>query len=118
MYEYKAVVRSIYDGDTFRADVDLGFRVWISDVPFRLNQIDTPEMSKSDPAGQVARDRVRELMPVGSEVRIVTEKDKLEKYGRMLAFVWPWGTFSESINDRLVREGFAKYYDGTGPKPV
>ena len=29
MYEYKAVIVSVYDGDTVTADIDLGFEVWL-----------------------------------------------------------------------------------------
>lgn len=118
MYEYKAIVRSIYDGDTFRADVDLGFNVWAKNLAFRLNRINAPELVKADPRGRTARDYLTTLMPVGSEVLIRTEKDKTEKYGRWLADVFSIDNSLAPVNDILVREGFAKYWDGKGERPV
>lgn len=42
MYEYKATVLRVVDGDTYDIDVDLGFSARIKHR-FRLNGIDTPE---------------------------------------------------------------------------
>jgi micrococcal nuclease len=42
MYEYKAFVKRVVDGDTFDALVDLGFKLY-STQRFRLKYIDTPE---------------------------------------------------------------------------
>lgn len=44
MYTYRALVKSIYDGDTLRADIDLGFGVILADQSLRLLGIDTPEI--------------------------------------------------------------------------
>lgn len=117
MYEYRVVVCSVHDGDTFRADVDLGFDVWIKNTAFRLNRINTPEL-KGDTLvrAREARDALRELLPVGGEAIVRTQKDKTEKYGRMLADVFVNGTML--VNDLLVVRGFAKYWDGTGVAPV
>lgn len=117
MYEYRAIIRSIHDGDTFRADVDLGFGVWISDMAFRMNRINAPELVKTDPRGRASRDHLASLIPIGSEVIVVTQKDKEEKYGRMLADVYVDNP-SAAINDIMVEEGFAKYWDGTGERPA
>lgn len=118
IYEYKARVRSVYDGDTFRADVDLGFDVWLNDIAFRLNRINTPELSSTSLSGRESRDYLRLLMPIGSEIIVRTEKDKEEKYGRMLADAYVFDGFAGSVNDRLVDAGFAKYWDGHGDRPV
>ena len=40
LYRYRAVVpsdTSVYDGDTFRADIDLGMNTWIRDVKIRIS---------------------------------------------------------------------------------
>ena len=113
MYEYIAVVRSVHDGDTFRADVDLGFGVWTSNQAFRLYGIQAWELG--DPRGKPARDELRKLIPVGSEILIKTRKDAREKYGRMLATVLaPVG----DVADELVAGGHGVYWDGHGPRPV
>jgi micrococcal nuclease len=43
MYEYKALIISVYDGDTVTALVDLGFFVK-KEAKLRLYGIDTPEI--------------------------------------------------------------------------
>lgn len=35
-YRYSATVTAVHDGDTFTADVDLGFGVWLRKQTFRL----------------------------------------------------------------------------------
>lgn len=112
MYEYIAVVRSVYDSDTFRADVDLGFGVWTSNVAFRLLGIQGWELGSAK--GRAARDAARTLMPVGAEVLIRTRKDEREKYGRMLATVL---CEVGDVGEALIAGGHAVAWDGTGPRP-
>ena len=45
MYEYKAQVVSVYDGETLTVDIDLGFEVWLRKQKIRLAGIDTPEIN-------------------------------------------------------------------------
>ena len=45
MYEYKATIKYIVDGDTVDVDIDLGFDVWLRDQRIRLHGIDTPSRS-------------------------------------------------------------------------
>ncbi len=112
-YRYHAVVASVYDGDTFRADVDLGFMTWIRNVSFRMYGIDTPELRgvsvEEKEAGYAACDRLLELMPVGAEVLI--ESTKAGKYGRYLADVYREIDGEEvHVNRALVDEGHAVPY--------
>ncbi len=49
MFTYNAIIRSVYDGDTFRADMDLGFGIMNKGnqgkgAIFRLAGLNTPEM--------------------------------------------------------------------------
>lgn len=118
MWEYNATIYSVYDGDTLRANVDLGFRIWTHGVPFRLARINAPELIKSDPRGRVARDYVLATVPVDSEVQIRTYKDEQEKYGRYLADIYPEGFDGFCVNDRLVELGYALYWDGKGVRPT
>lgn len=112
LYHYKAIVISVYDGDSLRVSVDLGMNTWIHNVSLRLNGIDAPEIRGSErPQGLVSRDAVRDWCPVGSNVIIRTVKDRTEKFGRWMADVYPEG-WEESINDRLLREGLAERYEG------
>ena len=48
MYEYRAKLINIVDGDTVDVDIDLGFGVWIKDERVRIMGIDTPESRTRD----------------------------------------------------------------------
>lgn len=113
MYEYKATVCSVYDGDTLRVDIDCGFDVWLFNQPLRLVGLNAPEMGT--PAGRAARDWLRGLLPVGTDVRVVTLKDAREKYGRYLALVYLGAI---CINEEIVDAGHAVEWDGRGARPV
>jgi len=110
MYRYRAVVRSVYDGDTITVDVDLGFGVWRHGERIRLYRINTPEVRGPErPQGLVSRDRLRQRID-GREIILETRKDKKGKYGRYLGEIW---TLTDAgyinINDWLVDEGLAEY---------
>jgi micrococcal nuclease len=118
VYEYDATVESVYDGDTMTVMMDLGLEVHRR-ISLRLHGIDTPEIKtgsdESKKQAKVARDYVTQQC-VGRRVRIKTIKDKTEKYGRYLAIVWLLDAkgqpVEESLNDALIRLGYAKAYDG------
>jgi len=112
MYEYNAKVRRVYDGDTIRADLDLGFGIWMQNQSIRFMGINTPELrGDSKEAGIVSRDRVIELLDgAGNECVIKTSKDKQTgKYGRILGEIWI-DTQPISVNDILLNEGLAVEY--------
>ena len=48
MYQYKATITRIIDGDTVDCDIDLGFKVILSKQRIRLYGIDTPESRTRD----------------------------------------------------------------------
>ena len=108
MYEYKAIIRSVYDADTITADIDLGFGIIYRGQKLRLMGIDAPEMRGSErPEGIISRDALRKRI-LHNEVIIKTHKDKKGKYGRWLATVILDG---EDVNQWLLAEGLAKPYD-------
>lgn len=104
MYEYRASIIRVIDGDTVRARLDLGCDVRI-DLTLRLYGINAPELNTE--AGVAAREHLIAL--IGDSLVVVrTIKDKREKYGRYLAtLVGPLGT---DINDRMVADGHAAPY--------
>ncbi len=107
MYEYRAFVRKVYDGDTVTVDIDLGFDVMLKSQKIRLLGINAPEVRGSQrPEGLKSRDALREK--IGSKwVSIKTQKDKKGKFGRWLGEIWIDDT---CINDWLLKEGHAKVY--------
>ncbi len=107
-YKYKAVVVKVYDGDTIKVDIDLGFSLTFERVTLRLNRINAPELRGSERSeGLKSRDRLRELV-LNKEIIIKTIKDKKGKYGRYIAEVIDINT-NKNINDQLVEEGLAVY---------
>ncbi len=110
MYVYKALVRSIYDGDTIRVDIDLGFGVIFSDQPIRLLGIDTPELrGEQRLQGLASRNFVVERIPVGSYITIQTIKDRKEKFGRYLGTIY-YGEEQKNLNEELIQSGMAEPY--------
>jgi len=124
MYEYKCKILRVVDGDTVDVDIDLGFGVWMHKERVRVNGIDTPESRTRDleekAFGLAAKERVKELLPIGSMQVLKTEidksgEDKKGKFGRILGdfkIYFPvydrWSTLTES----LIKEGHAVAYHG------
>jgi len=107
LFEYRATVHRIVDGDTFDLDVDLGFGVMMRQR-VRLARVDTWEVRGEErPLGLKAKERVEELMPPGTKVTMRTLKDK-GKYGRYLAEIIL--ASYENLGDLLLNEGHATLY--------
>jgi micrococcal nuclease len=112
MYEYKATVVRVVDGDTVLLDVDLGFYTY-SRMSCRLAGINCRELN--EPGGSQARGYLTSLLPVGAEVVVTSVKP--DKYaGRFDAIVATSdGTI---INNKMVEAGYAALWDGKGARPV
>jgi micrococcal nuclease len=110
LFHYTAQVRSVYDGDTCRVDIDLGLGIWIRNERLRLARINAPEVTgETKVSGIASRDALRALID-GQEVVIETIKDRQGKYGRYLAEIWlPQNGGFRNINDELVARGHAVY---------
>lgn len=108
MYEYKAKIKDVHDGDTVTAVVDLGFRTQI-EIKIRFYGINAPEL-KGDTKNKaiLSKNRVIELI-LNKEVIIKTRKDKQEKYGRWLGEIYIPNT-TISVNQILLNEGLAIPY--------
>lgn len=111
LYHYKAKVLEIYDGDTIRVELNLGFGlIWRGSdnrgIEIRLFGLNTPEIKGSEKEkGTISRDKLREQI-LGKEITIKTIKDSKEKYGRYLGIIIKEdGT---NINDWLISEGLAE----------
>ena len=115
MYEYKAKILSVYDGDgVYDAQVDMGMNLF-QRKDIRLYGVDTPEMrGEQREAGIVVRDFVRELI-LNEDVVIHTYHDKTGKYGRLLAdihIISDDGLDYKDLSDILLEKGYAKVYTG------
>ncbi len=94
-------VQRVVDGDTLL--LTSGARV-------RLIGVNAPESVKPDhavepfgpEAGQFAKDFVARA---GGEVRLVFDKERVDQYGRFLAYVW---VGDRMLNEELLRAGLAR----------
>ena len=133
MYEYKAQVLRIIDGDTLVVNIDLGFDVWIHNEVIRLNGIDTPEVRTTDPVekffGTLAKNRIKEYLDndgaggaagaagAAGAVTLVSKTFKKEKYGRVTADLKVQGQI-RSLCATLISEGYAVPYHGQSKESI
>ena len=91
MYEYKATLLKVVDGDTVDVDIDLGFGVCLRNERVRIMGIDTPESRTRNKIeklfGIAAKKRLEQLLT--KDVVLKTFKspdgeDAKEKFGRIL----------------------------------
>ena len=117
---YSCVVLRVYDGDTFKCRLNGG-----KEVKVRLIGVDTPESSKNIKAyrdaersktdiekivqmGQAAKEFVKGILKKGTKVKLETDVQPTDKYGRILAYVYlPDG---KMLNLLLIEEGYATVY--------
>ena len=113
MYEYKATVTRVIDGDTIDVDIHLGFDVVLSKQRIRLYGIDTPESRTRNKEekirGLLSKEYVKSYCYVGSTIRL--QSKERGKFGRILGIIYKDGD-ELSINDRMIEEGFAVPYTG------
>ena len=112
MYEYKATVKRIIDGDSLVLDIDLGFYMFMNETKIRLYGLDTPEMNSEDPLLRLqaimATRYLYDNLQVGEKVTIKTVLDKREKYGRLLATIIT--NDGLNINEGLIQNKLAVSY--------
>jgi len=115
MYEYKAELVRVIDGDTLELNIDLGFGIKFNER-VRLEGINTPETygvkkdSDEYKKGMEAKLFVQEILK-DQPIMIQTKKDKKGKYGRYIATVFVGGTTKMNLNERLVTENLAERVD-------
>ncbi|MBN2024831.1 MAG: thermonuclease family protein [Pirellulales bacterium] len=92
-------VEKVVDGDTF---------VLTNGAKIRLIGADTPETVHPDrpvePWGPEATEFTRRFL-AGGEVHLVFDRERKDRYGRFLAYVW---VDDEMLNESLIRAGLAR----------
>lgn len=105
LYNYKATVERIIDGDTIEFTIDVGFKTYMR-MNMRLAGIDAPEIKTQE--GKDAKKWLSEQLPIGHEVLLNVYRTA-DKYGRYLAIVTYNGI---EINNLLIKSGHAVEYHG------
>jgi len=104
-------VTSIYDGDTFRANIKgypkiIGYR-----IPIRVNGIDTPELrakcTKEKQLARFAKQITVNLLRNANKIEL--KNVKRGKYFRIIADVYVDGKL---LSDKLLEKGVAVKYSG------
>ena len=122
MYEYRAHVLKVIDGDTVDVDIDLGFEVMLKDQRVRIMGIDTPESRTRDKVedlfGEAAKARVDQLLSGNVVLKTQINKkgeDMKGKFGRIL------GDFvigDRMLTDIMIEEGHAVAYFGGSKEEI
>ena len=123
MYEYRAHVNRVVDGDTVDVDIELGFGIVLTDERVRVMGIDTPESRTSDKVekifGLAAKERLKELLGKTTILKTEINKDGEDmkgKFGRVLGdFLTDDG---ERVTEILIEEGHAVKYHGQNKSDV
>ena len=118
MYEYRARLLKVVDGDTCDVDLDLGFNVILSNQRVRLFGIDTPESRTRDDEekkfGLLSKQYLKDHLAESFKIR--THKDDARgKFGRILGepIVYiPEFDREMSICEAMIHKGLAVEYFG------
>jgi endonuclease YncB( thermonuclease family) len=109
----------VLDGDTIDVIIDLGFDLYKKER-VRIAGVDTPEKRTRDleekALGQDATDWLKEQLDgaISGEDDLVIRTELvggMGKYGRLLGWLYI-GDETESINERMIQQGYAWEYDG------
>jgi len=120
LYIYKATVLSVYDGDTFKVNLDLGLNLFQHDINIRLAGCNSIELREV--GGIAARENLRKLLPVGSTVLL--KSVAFDKYAnRLNAEVYLLDDEGKEMADNnliqtLITEGWVAPWNGKGTRPV
>lgn len=111
-----SAIRTIYDGDSFKVDIDHWPAIVGESISVRVKGVDTPELRGKCQAVKLAARAAKQYTVSMLRAGKVIELRALErdKYFRLLAEVWIDGV---SLGESLIRSGHAVPYHG-GPKPV
>ena len=120
VFEYRATMLRVVDGDTVDVDIDLGFGVWLRKQRVRLHGIDTPESRTRDLEekyyGKLATKYIEDRFPVGATFTLRTYKDDKGKFGRILGEIVD--NMGNSINDMMIAQSYAVPYTGQSKEDI
>lgn len=116
MYEYKANLVKVVDGDTVDVDIDLGFGVWLKNERVRIMGIDTPESRTSDKVekvfGLAAKERLKELVKSDCVLKTFAAKDGEDMKGKFGRILGDFIVGDKRATEILIEEGHAVRYHG------
>lgn len=122
MYEYKAKILKIVDGDTVDVDIDLGFGTWLKDERVRIHGIDTPESRTRDKVekvfGLAAKERLSELLGKDVVLKTFAAKDGQDMKGKFGRILGDFIIGERLVSEIMIEEGHAVKYHGQNKADV
>jgi len=118
VYEYRAELIKVVDGDTVDVDIDLGFGVWLKNERVRIMGIDTPESRTSDKVeklfGLAAKNRVKKMLEKNIILKTFAAKDGEDMKGKFGRILGDFYIESEGklLTEVMIEEGHAVPYHG------
>jgi endonuclease YncB( thermonuclease family) len=119
-YNFRVIeIVKVLDGDTIDVIIDLGFDLYKKER-VRIAGVDTPEKRTRDleekalgiDATNWLKDQLDGAISGEDDLVIRTELNGgVGKYGRLLGWLYI-GDETESINERMIQQGYAWEYDG------
>ena len=119
-YNFRVVsIDKVLDGDTIDVTIDLGFDLYKKER-VRIAGVDTPEKRTRDleekalglDASEWMKKHLEDTIQGDEELTIRTElKGGMGKYGRLLGWLYV-GEDTISLNEQMIKEGYAWEYDG------
>jgi len=110
MYEYKAKLLKVIDGDTVDLMIDCGFCIFLKQR-VRLTGINAPETRTKDllekEKGLASKEFLARRLSECNKIIVKTSLDKKGKYGRLLGELF---TNDISVNQEMINLGHAKRY--------
>ena len=128
MYEYRATIIKVVDGDTVDVDIDLGFGIIMKDERVRIMGIDTPESRTRDKVekkfGLAAKTRLKELLGKTCTLKTQINKDGEDmkgKFGRILGDFSVYDSTTDSyknVTEIMIAEHHAVKYQGQAKSDI
>ena len=116
MYEYKAKLVKVVDGDTVDVDIDLGFGVWLKNERVRIMGIDTPESRTRDKVekvfGLATKERLKQLIEKDTILKTFAAKDGEDMKGKFGRILGDFICGDKMVTEIMIEEGHAVKYWG------
>ena len=122
MWEYRAKVKRVIDGDTVDVDVDLGFGIWQNNERVRIMGIDTPESRTRNKIekkfGLAAKERLKSLLGKTTVLQTTINKKGLDMKGKFGRILGDFSCKNKRVSEILCKEGHAVAYFGGSKKNI
>ncbi len=120
LYTYKLTTVSVIDGDTIRADIDLGYGTFLKRRVIRLHGINAPESTKTIKGapnlklseGIKSKEFVNSILQE-SDLILFKSLEKEDSFGRCLGIIYFKSRGENTIinlNELLITRGYSEKY--------